>query len=118
MGLVLGLVLDLGREAIQVIQEDPHRVCIQTGANDRMDLVVIPDQTRVHRAISVEEVVAVIPVVIPVVIQVAMQVVGITMVEVVVIPVAIPVAIIQEAEEVVIQVAIQVVIPVAIQEDI
>ena len=112
----MGLVLDLdrGREAIQVIQEDPHRVCIQTGANDRMD----PDQTRVHRAISVEEVVAVIPVVIPVVIQVAMQVVGITMVEVVVIPVAIPVAIIQEAEEVVIQVAIQVVIPVAIQEDI
>ena len=78
-----------------------------------MDLVVIPDQTRVHRAISVEE---------AVILVVAMQVVGITMVEVaailVVIPVAIPVVIIQEAEEVAIQVVIPVAIPVAIQEDI
>jgi hypothetical protein len=77
MGLDLDLDLDL--EPIQVIQEGPHRVCIQTGANDRMDLV--QDQTRVHRAISVEEVVAVVA--IPVVMQVAIPVAGITMVEVV-----------------------------------
>ena len=108
--------MDLDLEAIQVIREDPHRVCIQTGANDRMDLVVIPlvipvvipvvamqvipDQTRVHRAISVGVVIpvviqvvipvvilVVIPAVIQVVIPAAIQVVGITMqvVEVVII---------------------------------
>ncbi len=94
-------------EAIQVIQEGPHRVCIQTGANDRMDLVVAMqvildlDQTQVHRAISVG---VVIPAVIPVasqvvaiqaVIPVASQVAGITMV--------VAVVIIQEAEAVAIQ---------------
>ena len=112
MGLVLDLDLDLDREAIQVIQEGPHRVCIQTGANDRMDLVVILDldQTRVHRAISVEVVVVVIPVV-------AMQVAGITMVEVVIPVVAIPVAI-PAAIPVAIPMVVIIREEVAIQEDI
>ena len=109
--------MDLDLEAIQVIQEGPHQVCIQTGANDRMD----PDQTRVHRAISVG---VAIQVVIQAVIPVVSQVAGIIMVVSVVIPVAILVmeevipvvvmqVIIQEAEAVAIPV-IQVMEEVAI----
>ncbi len=34
----LDLDQDLDLEAMQVIHRDPHQECIQTGANDRMDL--------------------------------------------------------------------------------
>ena len=78
--------LDRDQVAIQVIHLDPHQGCIQTGANDRVDLVL--QQTRaVHQVISVEEVV--IPVVIPVVIQA---------VAVMDMPVAMPVAMISVEE--------------------
>jgi len=109
--------LDQDLEAIQVIHLDPHRECIQTGANDRIMVLVvamqvIPDleQTRVvHLVISVEVVVAILVVVIPVV--------GTTMVVVVVVVVmqVIPVVVIPV---VVIPVVVMQVIQVVIQEDI